>query len=266
MKKNLKNINFIKSIEKVNIGAFPMLPGSTSLIKEHIYKILNESYIESKSKLPTYDDEDYYYKFKNTNVMVVNVSDMEHLEAYKKYKFYHIPAKRLNNVRLGVEYIAFYQSKNNFRNFAGIRYYGRIKEIKRYKRNECTEIPSGRGENEDIYLRFELEEILSLNPIAPVEYGVELINYTTMYLLKNAETVHELSFKSKSEIEVYKVLKKLSKLRGMSIVRFKDYFMIGNVKVTVLNSKEARVNDDIVEIGSLYEKIKRIYLDAKNYI
>ncbi|AGY77763.1 DUF2357 domain-containing protein [Clostridium autoethanogenum] len=264
--KEFKKHKFYKSIEKVNIGAFPMLPGSTSLIKEHIYKILNESYIESKSKLPTYDDEDYYYKFKNTNVMVVNVSDMEHLEAYKKYKFYHIPAKRLNNVRLGVEYIAFYQSKNNFRNFAGIRYYGRIKEIKRYKRNECTEIPSGRGENEDIYLRFELEEILSLNPIAPVEYGVELINYTTMYLLKNAETVHELSFKSKSEIEVYKVLKKLSKLRGMSIVRFKDYFMIGNVKVTVLNSKEARVNDDIVEIGSLYEKIKRIYLDAKNYI
>ena len=49
-----KNHKFYKSIEKVNIGAFPMLPGSTNLIKKHLYKILNESKIESKSKLPTY--------------------------------------------------------------------------------------------------------------------------------------------------------------------------------------------------------------------
>lgn len=201
-----KDHKFYKSIEKVNIGAFPMLPGSTHLIQEHLYKILNESYIESKSKLPTHEVEDYYYKFKSTNVMVANVSDREHLEAYKKYKFYHVPAKRLSNVRLGVEYIAFYQSKNSFGDSAGIHYYGKIKEIKRYKRKECIAIPKGRGADEEEYLRFELEEILSLKPIAPVEYGVELVTYTTMYLLKNAETAHELSFKSNSEIEVYKIL------------------------------------------------------------
>jgi hypothetical protein len=76
--------------------------------------------------------------------MVANVSDREHLESYKKHKFYHIPAKRLSNVKLGVEYIAFYQSKKSFGDSAGIYYYGKIKEIKRYKRKECVEIPKER--------------------------------------------------------------------------------------------------------------------------
>lgn len=56
-----------------------------------------------------------------------------------------------------------------------------------------------------------------------------LITYTTMYLLKNAETVHELSFKNSSEIEVYKILKRISKSKGMKVVRFKDYFMLENI-------------------------------------
>lgn len=142
----------------------------------------------------------------------------------------------------------------SFEDSAGIRYYGKIKEIKRYKRKECVEIPKGRGTDEEEYLRFELEEILSLKPIVPVEYGVELITYTTMYLLKNAEAVHELSFKSNSEIEVYKILKKLSKLKGMKIVRFKGYFKLENIKIEVLNSKETRVNDVIVKIENLYDK------------
>jgi hypothetical protein len=81
-----------------------------------------------------------------------------------------------------------------------------------------------------------------------VEYGVELITYTTMYLLKNAETVHELSFKNNSEIEVYKILKKISKLKGMKISRFKDYFTLGDVKIEVLNSNKTKVNDFIVAI------------------
>ena len=158
--------------------------------------------------------EDDYYKFKNTNVMVANVRDKDHLKAYIKNKFYHIPCKELSNVRLGVEYIAFYQSKNSFGEDSGIYHYAKIKEVKKYKRKECTEFPVKRGNGEDEYLRFELEEILSVGPISTMEYGVRLMIYTTMYLLKNAETMHELSFRSRNEIEVYKILKELSKSRG----------------------------------------------------
>ncbi|MBZ9633721.1 hypothetical protein [Clostridium sp. FP1] len=82
-------------------------------------------------------------------MMVVNVKDEEHLKAYVKNKFYHIPASRLSNVRLGVEYLAFYESKKSFSEGSGINFYGKIKEIKRYKRCMCTEIPVKRGNEEE---------------------------------------------------------------------------------------------------------------------
>lgn len=105
------NHKFYNSIEEVNVGAFPMLPGSTKLITEHLDKIINQSNIEAKSKRIALDEYDDYAKFKLENVMVVNVKDKNHLDSYLKNKFYHIPIKRLSNVRLGVEYLAFYQSK-----------------------------------------------------------------------------------------------------------------------------------------------------------
>ncbi|MCT8977900.1 restriction endonuclease-like protein [Clostridium sp. CX1] len=252
-----KSHKFYKSIEKVNIGAFPMLPGSTNLIKNHLYKILNESYIESQSKLPTYEVEDDYYKFKNTNVMVANVSDREHLKVYIKDKFYHIPAKVLSNVRLGVEYIAFYQSKNYFGDNSGVYYYGKIKEIGRYKRKDCAELALKKGSGEEEYLRFELDEILPVGPISTVEYGVELITYTTMYLLKNAETIHELSFKSRIEIRLYKLLKEVSNAKGLRILRRKDHFMLGDIKIEILNSKKLRVDGKLVDIDKILEYFSR---------
>ncbi|MBU3217437.1 hypothetical protein [Clostridium estertheticum] len=39
-----------------------------------------------------------------------------------------------------MEYIAFYQPMTKFKQEAGIRYYGKIKEWKEYRRGECTEI------------------------------------------------------------------------------------------------------------------------------
>lgn len=103
---------FYKSIDEVNVGAFPMLPGSTKLITKHLEKIVNQSSLEAKSERLILDEYDDYAKFNLENVMVVNVKDKKHLKAYLGNNFYHIPMKRLSNVRLGVEYLAFYQSKN----------------------------------------------------------------------------------------------------------------------------------------------------------
>ena len=67
---------FYESIDRVNIGAFPMLPGNYELIKNHIYNIINESSIETKDRLIINDINniyDEYSKFKHKDVMVVNV-------------------------------------------------------------------------------------------------------------------------------------------------------------------------------------------------
>jgi hypothetical protein len=159
---------FYKSIDEVNVGAFPMLPGSTKLITEHLKKIVGQSHLEAKSRRVFVDEYDDYARFKLENVMVVNVKDKIHLKAYKDNNFYHIPAKSLSNVRLGVEYLAFYQSLKAFGDEAGIRYFAKIKDIIRYKRGDCSEIPPRRGTENETYLRFNLEDIKETGPILPI--------------------------------------------------------------------------------------------------
>ncbi|MGH4121255.1 nuclease domain-containing protein [Clostridium sp.] len=242
---------YYKSIESVNIGAFPMLPGSTSLIRNHLEKILCLSTIEAKQERVAVDEFDDYAKFKLKNVMVVNVKDEDHLKAYVKNKFYHIPARRLSNVRLGVEYLAFYESKKSFSEGSGINFYGKIKEMKRYKRFMCSEIPVGRGNSEEEYLRFELEGLIEINNIKPVEYGTQLITYTTLYLLKNAGNIHELKLKNREEIDLYKLLKKISKEKGVKLLRKTDCYVVDGRVIEMLLHREVRVDGRIVGFGEI---------------
>ncbi|AGF57800.1 hypothetical protein B0P06_003893 [Clostridium saccharoperbutylacetonicum] len=72
---------------------------------------------------------------------------------------------------MNIEYVAFYQSQKVFREDSGIRYYGKIKEIKRYKRSECKEIPCEKGSEEEKYLRIDFEWIKEIPKIEPIQYG-----------------------------------------------------------------------------------------------
>lgn len=121
------------------------------------------------------------------------------VETYLENQFYHIPKKYLANVRLGVEYIAFYQQIPTFREDSGIFYYGKIKYIIEYKRDECKELPTTRRKGQ-IYLRFNIEDIRTISKIRPIQILLRLISYTTLYLLNNAENMHELKIKNNLEM------------------------------------------------------------------
>src|SRR5699024_11182921 len=141
----------------------------------------------------------------------------KHLGVYKEQQFYHIPEKRLSNVRLGIEYLAFYQSKRSFGNAGGIKYFAKINDIVKYKRGECKELPARRGTEEEIYLRFDLDSIKEIEHIKPIQSGTQLVSYTTFYLLINAENMHELKLKSNLEIEVYKKLRSIAQENSWAI-------------------------------------------------
>ncbi|MBK5240334.1 MAG: hypothetical protein JJD95_03870 [Clostridium sp.] len=134
---------------------------------------------------------------------------------------------------------------------SGINFYGKIKEVKRYKRCMCSEIPVGRGNEEDEYLRFELEELIQINNIKPVEYGTQLITYTTLYLLENAENIHELKLKNRDEIELYKILKRISKDRGLKLLRKTDCYVLDGRVIEMLLHGDVRVDGRIVRFGKL---------------
>lgn len=246
-----KSHRFYKSIEEVNVGAFPMLPGSTSLIRRHLEKITNQSDLEAKSERIIVDEYDDYAKFKLENVMVVNVKNEYHMKVYMENKFYHIPAKRLSNVKLGIEYLAFYQSKKAFSDNGGIKYFAKIKDIVRYKRGECTELPARKGTENGVYIRINLESLEEVSHIEPIQSGTQLISYTTLYLLKNAQNMHELKFKSNLEIEVYKRLKVIARNKNWTIRKEFNQYLINKNAVEVIEGKVIRVNGNIVSLRGM---------------
>ena len=63
-----------------------------------------------------------------------------HLNVYREHRFYHIPKSSLSKVKLGVEYLAFYQPQNKFGKDSGICYYAKIKDSYTYKRGSCIEL------------------------------------------------------------------------------------------------------------------------------
>lgn len=241
--------HFYKSIEEVNIGGIPMLPGSTSLMTKRLKEIIGETLLEAKQQRVAMDAYDDYAKFKMENVMVVNVKNEAHLNKYLEHRFYHIPATYLSHVRLGVTHIAFYQSVKAFGNDkGGIYYYAKIREVRKYQRGECIEIPKT-DRQEEIYLRFELEDPIPVGPIKPIQSGTQLVSYTTRYLLENASNMHELKIKSSLEIKVYKALREEAEKRNWRIRKQDDKYYMGEYCVEIIDGKQIKVNGKIVRIN-----------------
>ena len=195
---------------------------------------------------------------KNKNVMIVNIKDKEHLHIYKKHRFYHIPKTSLSNVKLGIEYLAFYQPKSKFGDESGIYYYAKINDSYMYERGSCTELKCNNGKEKDIYIRFELNEFESIPGVSTVEYGVRNVMYTTLYLLKHATNIHEIGVESRKEIEVYKILKAVSDKKSLSLEKHENGYKLGEDYIKVYGNRDIRVNNELVDISDLKEVLENI--------
>ena len=243
---------FYKSIEKVNIGAFPMLPGKTELIEEHIRKIVGQSKVEANNSRVLIDEFDYYNRFENKDVIVGVVPDKDHYDAYKNNRFYHIPSSQIKNQTVvGIKYLALYKPKASFSDVAGIYEYAKVKSIKLYKRKECIELDDTRGKGEEEYLRFELDDFRNINSIKPMEIGIRTHWYTTFYLLNNATNIHELKFKSNFEMKVYRKLEKIAKEMNVAIKMKTDGYEI-NGKLVVIDEESVKIDNENYD----FEKLK----------
>lgn len=235
-----------------------MLPGSTKLITRQLEKIIEKSSLEARSDRVVIDEYDEDGKVKHENVMIANVKDKNHFKAYKENKFYHIPISSLSKLRPNVEYLAFYKPKGNgnnndkFSEEGGVRYYGKIKSCKEYNREECVEIKSRPGTEKKKYLRIELEEIKETTKIEPIQYGTRLISYTTMYLLKKAENTHKLKLGSSLELEVYKIMKKISKAKEVEIKKISSKAKNDEAEII----KEYSIGDINIKIDGAIIKVE----------
>ncbi len=240
-----KEHEFYKSIELVNVGGLPFLPESTKLVEEFLDELIDESSLSSYERSLDQKGQGYYLKnsyFDKRTVLLGSLRNKEQLDINLKNKFYHTKLKNVDLEKHLIKTVAIGQSKNLFKEEAGVRYYGKVKDIKIVKRREIKEIPK---ESDELYIRFEIEEWKELkNPIQVEGFQVITILYTTDYLLKNVKTVSELCIKNKEEFRIWMELKRLD--NKAKTVFFEKYinknsklegFSIGNKDIYIIDDK-----------------------------
>ncbi|MFC5404677.1 hypothetical protein [Cohnella soli] len=174
----------------MNVGAFPFLPNSTSLLEAFQDEIILDSPEKAyeRSTRPRGTQKYYTDKLAGRAVLVGALSHEDQFRDLKRYGFYHVPLQHFTNhgTLSQLEYVAIYQSIKRFgRDQAGITLYGRVKTWEVLPRHEITEILSRRGATNELYVKLTVEEWVEREKqIVPGGHGVKNILLTSKMLNK----------------------------------------------------------------------------------
>ena len=211
---------FYKSIELINVGAFPFLPNATGLVEKFLDEIILDSPEKAyeRSTRPRGTREYYKNKLIGKNVLVGSLREPSQLEVAHKYGFYHVPLKRIteHSILTQLEYVGLYQSKRKFEPYgieAGIYWYGRIAEWKIVRRKEITERPARVGTEEELYVKFMVEEWKQRStPIVAGGSGIYTLLYTSKYMFDRAAEIAELKLESEEHLKLWREQRRLGRV------------------------------------------------------
>ncbi|MEK5340609.1 restriction endonuclease-like protein [Heyndrickxia coagulans] len=186
---------FYKSIEKVNIGGLPFLPNATELVERFVERLIDLSpeEIQRDGILPKGALEEWRSGLEE-KVLVGLVTSAEDYRMFLQESCYRIAADRLKKGWQEAKYVALYAragvAKEN-----GVLVYGEIDEV----------------EFEGSVAVFKVVHWISCNPvIRPVHYGIASYAMTTFQALKEASELPELFMKSKEELVLWRMLRRVS--------------------------------------------------------
>ena len=213
-----KNHRFYKSIETVNIGGLPFLPGTTELLENFLAELVadsSESAFERASLPRGIEERLAKVDWTVRDVMVGSLGSVAQFDDNIRRKYYYVPAKYINDTALPIHYVALYQSKNRFKEYAGIRYYGEVTYMKKVKRKDI-DFPMSRNNGEELYYAFRIKDWTTLpTPIAVKDEWVNEPKFTSLFLLEHSQQSFELfNIHSKEEyrlmVEINKAFDNLS--------------------------------------------------------
>lgn len=203
--------HFYKSIEILNIGALPFLPNSTSLVEQFLDEIIQDSPEKAfeRSTRPRGTKEYYANQLAGKNVLVGSVRGPGQVEVALRHSFYHVPLKNLSDVKLltQIEYVAMCQSRKKFNapDQTGIHWVGKVADWKVLRRKEIREVPCRPGTEEELYVRFTVEEWKrQKSPIALGGQGIYTVLYTSKYILERALEIAELRLETEEDIREWR--------------------------------------------------------------
>lgn len=235
-----QNHTFYKSIAKVNVGGLPFLPGHTVLVEKILDELINESPFSAndRSILPRNIELKLADIDWNRNVLVGGMFNATELAAILDKKEYQI---KCGNVKVPdiVKYVALYQTKTNFSNDSGVRYWG---EVKNYIKKKAH------GKQ---YYIFKVDEWKSLKK--PIEVNEKMgggVRYASKFALQYSALTTELFADTK---ELWRVLYELRHTFGLQFAETQGKeFLYDNVKLAFVDDEiEIRKTDTDEKIDSV---------------
>ncbi|PWV98526.1 hypothetical protein DFQ01_11736 [Paenibacillus cellulosilyticus] len=208
---------FYRSIDLINIGAFPLLPGSTSLLEAFLDELILDSPEKAfeRSTQPRGTKPYYENKLSGRNMLVGSMRTGQ-LEAVLRGSSYYMPLKNLSDhkVLTSLEYIALYQSRKQFEHEAGVQWYGRITDWRIVKRREIKERPPTEGTEEELYVYYTIEQWQQRKTtIEPGGQSVYTCLYTTKYLFDNALELAELRLENEEQLREWREKRRRGKVK-----------------------------------------------------
>ncbi len=264
---NYEAHSFYKSIDEVNIGGFPFLPNTIRLVEEFVEHLIESSPedLQTQGILPKGALE-YWESSLDEKVLVGVVKDSRRLTAHIQHRFYHIPLNQLRQGWQEAKHIALYITQRAASNGEpnGITYHGEVTNVEIIKRSQLTEVPS---RSQELYVKFTVKEWHALKKtIHPVGYGIQVYTLTTLSMLKYAKDLPELFMKSKTELKLWRFLRRYSNkvqtrldnshLDNSSGV---DSFGVGNITIKLDNKQNIIIITDSFgrELKESLEEFKR---------
>ncbi|KHF41541.1 restriction endonuclease-like protein [Halalkalibacter okhensis] len=244
--------HFYKSIDEVNIGGLPFLPSATEMVEQFVEHLIEKSpeEIQEEGILPRGTKDDWVSSL-DEYVLLGLVSSEDQYRSCMQEAAYVLNADALKRGWQEASYVALYVSKEAKMTRNGVWNYGKVKDVE---------------VGEDGSVRFVVDSWLNLGSvIQPVHYGIAGYAMTTLTHLKEAKELPELFMKSKDELSVWRMLRRVSdwikvdldseqldEASSVQHFRFKDV----EVRMNGVESKIEIVKGEFVRVVE-YEELRR---------
>ncbi|WP_332696958.1 restriction endonuclease-like protein [Halalkalibacter lacteus] len=244
--------HFYKSIDEVNIGGLPFLPSASDLVERFVEHLIEKSpeEIQKEGILPRGTRDDWESSM-DEKVLVGVVSTEEQYRRCMQEASFVLDIGALNRGWQEAAYVALYVSKEAGMARNGVWSYGKVKDVA--VRDEGS-------------VQFTVESWINLpDVIKPVNYGIAGYAMTTLTHLKEAKELPELFMKSKDELAVWRMLRRVSdritveldseqldKASEVQSYRFKDV----EVRMNGVESQVVIVKGEFYKVVG-YEELRR---------